>query len=167
MQYQLDDLQAKVIVVAAALLPVVDQVRSRAALQHVFVVHDADLLAQQPSLDVTAGLLQLQAAARTVPVGCEDFLAVVRSGALAPEVAITMDDVALMTYTSGTTGLPKGAMLSYDNALYKTAAASSCNGVQGDDVLRAVAPLHRIAGMLMGNQHHPLHRRHHGAAVQV
>jgi len=41
--------------------------------------------------------------------------------------ALSMDDVALMTYTSGTTGLPKGAMLSYGNALFKTAAASDCN----------------------------------------
>ena len=150
LQYQLDDLQAKVIVVAAPLLPVVDQVRSRSALQHIFVVHCADLLPPQPSMDVPPELLQLQAAARSMPAGCEDFLAVVRSGAAAPEVAIGMHDVALMTYTSGTTGLPKGAMLSYDNALFKTAAASSCNGVQADDVLLAIAPLYHIAGMLMG-----------------
>jgi long-chain acyl-CoA synthetase len=61
-----------------------------------------------------------------------------------------MDDVALMTYTSGTTGLPKGAMLSYDNALFKTQACASANGVGGDDVLLAIAPLYHIAGMLMG-----------------
>src|SRR5674476_872905 len=61
-----------------------------------------------------------------------------------------MDDVALMTYTSGTTGLPKGAMLTYRNALYKSAAAANCNGVTKDDVLLAVAPLYHIAGMVMG-----------------
>ena len=48
----------------------------------------------------------------------------------APAVPLAMDDVALMTYTSGTTGLPKGAMLSYRNALYKSAAAADCNGVR-------------------------------------
>jgi long-chain acyl-CoA synthetase len=61
-----------------------------------------------------------------------------------------MDDVALMTYTSGTTGLPKGAMLTYGNALYKTAAAANCNGVTQDDVLLSIAPLYHIAGMVMG-----------------
>ena len=55
-----------------------------------------------------------------------------------------------MTYTSGTTGLPKGAMLSYGNALFKTRAAADCNGVTGDDVLLSIAPLYHIAGMLMG-----------------
>jgi long-chain acyl-CoA synthetase len=85
-----------------------------------------------------------------VPAGCEDFLAVTRSGAAAPDVSIAMDDVALMTYTSGTTGLPTGAMLSYRNANYKTAAAADCNGLRGSDVLLAVAPLYHIAGMVMG-----------------
>jgi long-chain acyl-CoA synthetase len=61
-----------------------------------------------------------------------------------------MDDVALMTYTSGTTGLPKGAMLSYGNALFKTRAAADCNGVAASDVLLSIAPLYHIAGMLMG-----------------
>ena len=63
---------------------------------------------------------------------------------------IDMDDVALMTYTSGTTGLPKGAMLTYGNALFKSAAAAECSGVQADDVLLAVAPLYHIAGMVAG-----------------
>jgi long-chain acyl-CoA synthetase len=86
----------------------------------------------------------------SVPAGCEDFLAVMGSGARPAPVALSMDDVALMTYTSGTTGLPKGAMLSYANALFKTRAAADCNGVAGSDVLLSVAPLYHIAGMLMG-----------------
>ena len=154
LHYQLDDLQARVIVAAAPLLPVVDAVRATTALAHVFVVHCADLLPAQPSIDVPAELLQMQAealaTARTLPDGCEDFLAACRSGAACPPVSIGLHDVALMTYTSGTTGLPKGAMLSYDNALFKTQAAADCNGVTGDDVLLAIAPLNHIAGMLMG-----------------
>ncbi|OYU98763.1 MAG: AMP-dependent synthetase [Burkholderiales bacterium PBB5] len=154
LQYQLDDLQARVIVAAAPLLPVVDQVRARTALQHVFVVHYADLLPAKPTLDLPA---ELQAALQTdrtaerlVPPGCEDFLAVMRSGATPPATAVGLADTALMTYTSGTTGLPKGAMLSHDNVLFKTGAAADGNGVTGSDVLLAVAPLYHIAGMLMG-----------------
>jgi len=151
LQYQLGDLQARVIVAAAPLLPVVNQVRARTALEHVFVVHYADLLPKgTPAIDIPPELLQMRAAPREVPTGCEDFLAVMQSGAEAPEAHIDMDDVALMTYTSGTTGLPKGAMLSFDNALFKTAACASANGVGTDDVLLAIAPMYHIAGMLMG-----------------
>ncbi|MDB5731266.1 MAG: putative ligase [Variovorax sp.] len=148
--YQVGDLKARVIVAASSLLPVVDRVRPGSALAHVFVVHYADLLPAAPSLDVPPELQVAQREPRTVPAGCEDFLAVMRGGGAPRPVPIALDDVALMTYTSGTTGLPKGAMLSYGNALFKTAAAADCNGVTADDVLLSIAPLYHIAGMLMG-----------------
>ncbi|CAN5466266.1 AMP-binding protein [soil metagenome] len=148
--YQLGDLQARVIVAADVLVPIVDQVRAQTAIAHVFVVRYAELLPEAPTLDVPAELLQMKAAPLAAPANTEDFLTAARSGAACPAVEIGMDDVALMTYTSGSTGLPKGAMLSYDNALYKTAAAADCNGVTGDDVLLSIAPLYHIAGMVMG-----------------
>ena len=150
LQYQLGDLKARVIVAADNLLAVVDKVRAMTALEHVFVVYYADLLPAVFSIDVAPELLAMQKQPRYLPAGCEDFLAITRSGAPAPAVSIDMDDVALMTYTSGTTGLPKGAMLSYRNALFKSAAAADCNGVRADDVLLAIAPLYHIAGMVMG-----------------
>jgi len=150
--YQANDLQARVIVAAAALLPVVRKVQPGSALAHVFVVHYADMLPARPTLDLPAELAaeQKEKAGRSVPADCEDFFAVMQSSAVPRPVAIDMDDVALMTYTSGTTGLPKGAMLSYGNALFKTRAATDCNGVGPGDVLLSVAPLYHIAGMLMG-----------------
>ena len=148
--YQVNDLRARVIVAASSLLPVVDKVRAASALAHVFVVHYADLLPGTPTLDMPAELFVAQREPRNVPDGCEDFLAVTKSGERPAPVAISLDDVALMTYTSGTTGLPKGAMLTYGNALFKTRAAADCNGVSGRDVLLSIAPLYHIAGMLMG-----------------
>lgn len=148
--YQVNDLKARVIVAAAPLLPVVRKVQPESAIEHVFVVHYADLLPANPVLDLPAELLAERGSVRSVPEECEDFLSVMQSGAAPQPVSIGLDDVALMTYTSGTTGLPKGAMLTYGNALFKTRAAADCNGVTGDDVLLSIAPLYHIAGMLMG-----------------
>jgi len=149
--YQVNDLKARVIVAAAPLLPVVRKVQPLSALEHVFVVHYADLLPAEPTLDLPAELAAERHTERSAPEGCEDFLAVMRTADAKPRpVAIDMDDVALMTYTSGTTGLPKGAMLTYGNALFKTRAAADCNGVGPGDVLLSIAPLYHIAGMLMG-----------------
>ena len=151
LEYQLTDLQARVIVAADVLLPVVDKVRAKTALQHVFVVRYAELLPEgAPSIDVPAELLNMRTAMAPVPTGCEDFLAATRTGARPAPVALSMDDVSLMTYTSGTTGLPKGAMLSYGNATFKTAASADCNGLTPHETLLAVAPLYHIAGMVMG-----------------
>ena len=150
LQYQLDDLQTRVLIAADTLLPVVDKVRAQTRLAHVLVVHYVDWLPETPTIDVPPELLALRAAPRTVPADCLDVHEMIRAGGHAPTVDVGLDDIALMTYTSGTTGLPKGAMLSHDNALFKTAGAACCNGIAGDDVLLAVAPLYHIAGMLMG-----------------
>ncbi len=150
LQYQLDDLGARVLVAAEVLLPVVERVRAHTRLEHVFVVRHGELLPEVPDIAVPAELEAQRAAGQPLPEGGEDFLAVVASGGRPAPVALSMDDLALMTYTSGTTGMPKGAMLSYGNALFKTRAAAQCNGVAPEDRLLAVAPLYHIAGMVMG-----------------
>ncbi len=63
---------------------------------------------------------------------------------------VDMSDTALLVFTSGTTGRPKAAMLSFENALFKTAATMTCNQVTQEDKLLANAPLCHIAGMVMG-----------------
>lgn len=60
------------------------------------------------------------------------------------------EDVGLMVFTSGTTGRPKAAMLTYGNALFKTAAAAQGYFMNEDDITLAPAPLSHIAGMVMG-----------------
>ncbi|PWA11157.1 AMP-dependent synthetase [Pueribacillus theae] len=60
------------------------------------------------------------------------------------------DDVGLMVFTSGTTGRPKAAMLTYGNALFKTAATTQAYQLNDEDTTLAVAPLCHIAGMVMG-----------------
>jgi long-chain acyl-CoA synthetase len=151
LQYQLDNVQARVVVAADSLVPIVDQVRPRTAITHVFATGHAEMLPTgEPAVALPAELLALRREPRRVPAGCEDFLAATRTGAAAPQASLALDDIALMTFTSGTTGRPKGAMLSYRNALFKSAAAADCGGVRQDDVLLAIPPLYHIAGMVMG-----------------
>ena len=150
LEYQATDLGARVIVAASDLVPIVDKVRPKTKLTHVFSVHYADWLPAEPVIDPPPDLVQACRTPRTVPAGSLDFREAMAGNARPSSVPVSMDDVALMTYTSGTTGLPKGAMLSYANALYKTRCAGDCNGVQAHDVLLSIAPLYHIAGMLMG-----------------
>jgi len=147
LQYQLEDLGARVIVCADNLHPVLQQVRERTRVEHVFVTHYADMLPAEPSIAVPQEILGPK---QRIP-GTTDLMEALDTAPPAPAApALSMDDVALMTYTSGTTGLPKGAMLSYRNALFKSSCAADCNGVDGDAVILAIAPLYHIAGMLMG-----------------
>jgi long-chain acyl-CoA synthetase len=65
-----------------------------------------------------------------------------------PEV--TVDDVCLLQFTSGTTGLPKGAMLTHGNQLYKSAAQAMVYKYEPSDILLTAMPIYHIAGMLWG-----------------
>jgi len=145
--YQVGDLDAKALVVADHLMPIVQSVADRVRVPNVFSVCYADFLPATPSVRVPD-----EVAARPAPAeGSIDFHAVVtRADVAAPKVDLVMDDICLMTYTSGTTGMPKGAMLSYRNALYKTAVGQERFRIGGNDVVLAVAPVYHIAGMICG-----------------
>ena len=65
-------------------------------------------------------------------------------------------DTCLIMYTSGTTGLPKGAMLSHGNIVWNNINAAQAFGNSRDDVLLTVAPLFHIGGlnvMTLGSFH--------------
>jgi len=59
------------------------------------------------------------------------------------------DDGALLLYTSGTTGRPKGAMLSHANLAHQTEALRIAWGMVPDDVLLHTLPLHHLHGIVV------------------
>ena len=60
----------------------------------------------------------------------------------------TPDDVAMIVYTSGTTGRPKGIMLSHGNLLSNITAANSLVKLDSDERILVVVPLHYIHGRM-------------------
>ena len=71
-------------------------------------------------------------------------------------VSVDQHDVAIIMYTSGTTGLPKGAMLTHGNIMWNNFNASLAFGSSRDDVILTAAPLFHIGGlnvMTLGSFH--------------
>src|SRR5215472_14175099 len=79
--------------------------------------------------------------------GAADFEALVAGSAgHAVEETVTLDDLCLLPHTSGTTGRPKGVMLTHGNVTWNVVNLLSCADIRGDDVTIAIVPFFRVGG---------------------
>jgi long-chain acyl-CoA synthetase len=76
-----------------------------------------------------------------------------------PTVDRRPDDLAVILYTSGTTGVPKGVALSHDNLESNARAAASLNDLGREDWAVAVLPLSHSYGLTVMNAGHILGSR--------
>ena len=82
--------------------------------------------------------------------GAVDLAELVQShrGARPAPVTLGPDDVALLTYTSGTTGDPKGAMNTHGNVVFNACAFRQWMNLSRQDVVLGGAPLFHITGLI-------------------
>jgi len=65
-----------------------------------------------------------------------------------PALAVGPEDLALLPYTSGTTGLPKGCMHLHKSIMHNAVASSLWGNGSADNVTLAVVPMFHITGMV-------------------
>jgi long-chain acyl-CoA synthetase len=70
------------------------------------------------------------------------------AGQTAPAVTLGPEDVAFLTYTSGTTGPPKGAITTHRNVVFNAQTYRDWIGIGPQDVVLGVAPLFHITGLV-------------------
>jgi long-chain acyl-CoA synthetase len=82
--------------------------------------------------------------------GAHDMAALIERhrGQVPADVTFDPSDTALLTYTSGTTGPPKGAMNSHGNVVFNSQAYRQWCRLGPDDVVLGVAPLFHITGLI-------------------
>ena len=92
----------------------------------------------------------LQGHSRQATPGAADLAEVVREhlGARPAPVTLGPSDVALLTYTSGTTGEPKGAMNTHGNVTFNATVYREWMSLTPADIVLAGAPLFHITGLI-------------------
>ena len=154
--HYISDPETKIVICSADLAPIVQAADAalppERRLRALLVAQYADALPESidPSLALPPALQQWLQARPTLPEGAVAWAEALAAG-LAPGPHLAgPDDLALLPYTSGTTGLPKGCM--HTNA---TLMSNACGGSQWgyaspESVGLAVVPMFHITGMLYG-----------------
>ncbi len=115
-------------------------------LQHA----DARVCFVTPDLAASIGALEgrVSGLERVVAVGSADYRAMVRDDAPSEPHAVSPDDVAWLFYTSGTTGRPKGVMITHRNLLAMTLCYfADVDEINPGDCILHAAPLSHGSGL--------------------
>jgi acyl-CoA synthetase (AMP-forming)/AMP-acid ligase II len=80
------------------------------------------------------------------------------AAAMEPLAANVHGDLAALVYTSGSTGEPKGVMLTHDNLTAAAASIATYLENTGEDVILTVLPLHLPTGSPRSSPHVTLAR---------
>jgi len=144
LEHELRDSGARVLVAADQARDIVAAVRGGSPLDAVVRTSYGDYVPPSPALPVPPSFLE---PARPGP-DTEDFLEIVRSAPrLGAPVARALDDTALIQYTSGTTGVPKGAELTHGNIVANCELLRVLIQATAADVVLGVLPWFHITGM--------------------
>ena len=141
LEYQLDDCGARMLVFHDAFVANVDAIRSRIPVEQGKFIFLESGSPAMPGLD---------------PPGCPDWAetgeALVKGRPATepdPPVPVEFDDPLAILYTSGTTGNPKGAILSHKQTYFKNFQIAAYSKGSGDEIMVAQVPLFHSGGLFI------------------
>jgi fatty-acyl-CoA synthase len=148
--YYAENSGAKVAVLAQDLLPQVRPLLGQAgSTLTAAMVHAYSEGVPDSGLTVLPEAMRF--AAQTFPeLHVHTFADAVAFDALVQDVGCTPDDLAVLPYTSGTTGHPKGCCHTHTSVLASNIASQVWRGLHADAVFLCVAPLFHMLGMQNG-----------------
>src|SRR5919106_6196340 len=108
------------------------------------LIYDAELAARLPE----DWREDRRVAVGAAPAGQATFATLLDQGGAPPPYRPGEEDVAIILYTSGTTGRPKGAMLTHLNIVHSVLHYETCMGLGPDDRSLLAVPATHVTGLL-------------------
>lgn len=150
MAHQFEDSGAKAILILANMADKLEKVLSKTAIKHVLVTQLGDMhdVPKRWVINAVVKHVKKLVPAYSLPSAVSFREALKKGASLShTEVNCSHDDLAVLQYTGGTTGMPKGAMLTHCNLIANMLQARSAIGehlTDGEELVVAPLPVYHI-----------------------
>lgn len=146
-KHQLEDSGAEVMIALDMVFDPVHNIRRETPLEQVILTSMVDYL---PTLyGMFAAIRGIQPKNYPDTLRFQKLLSKAKGSPPAVEVD-PKEDLALLLYTGGTTGTPKGVMLTHFNQVANAIQAAACSYMKSEAVVLAVLPFFHTYGMTVG-----------------
>jgi acyl-CoA synthetase (AMP-forming)/AMP-acid ligase II len=145
LEYEIRDAQAEIVIGLDTLYPELEKIRDRLPLKHILVTSLLDYVPESPIFPLPLEAReQRRSFSRTIEFSrlLEEF----RGTRPASLIKDMKSELALLQYTGGTTGLPKGAMITHYTLSLATLGAAIWYHHREEDVHLGVTPFFHIMG---------------------
>ncbi len=152
-EYQMNDSGSKIIITLDILYPRVSKVKAQTCLEHIIVTGIKDFLPFPKNMIYP--FIQKKQYGIVVKVehqGENHLLTEILKSSEANEIELDVnpeEDIALLQYTGGTTGFPKGVMLTHRNLVANTLMCTAWmyNCKRGEESVLGILPFFHVYGM--------------------
>jgi long-chain acyl-CoA synthetase len=144
--YYFRDASVRVLVCMESLYgEMIEKVVEETSVEHVITTSELDLLDPKSPLPFV-----LEESEKAKGLRTNDFATLLErhQGNHPSGIRLSSEDVAYLTYTSGTTGPPKGAMNTHGNVVFNSEVYRHCWKLTPSDIMLGVAPLFHVTGMV-------------------
>jgi acyl-CoA synthetase (AMP-forming)/AMP-acid ligase II len=147
LEYELNDAGAKTLVAQDILFPEVQRAGNRIRLENVIITSLRDYQPEKPTLPLPP---EMENAKLTFP-DTVDFLEFLKGAYKRPlpEISNLREEIALLQYTGGTTGLPKGAAITHHHLAHNVRIENLWFGHSEEDIHLDVMPNFHVMGMVV------------------
>lgn len=146
LEHELVDAEVSALLLEDPFYPVLAAVSDEAMPRHVIVTSFADFLPKTPTIP----LHETMSAEKQFIEGTHDFMALLDAAPDGPPAPVGIDpenDLALLQYTAGTTGSPKGAMLTHGNLSVHGRVVRHYYEYSESDVHLLILPIFHVTGL--------------------
>ena len=146
LRHYVEDAEARVAIAGQELLEQIEPLLGSGGLDSLVVAAYSDYLRERNELPVPAFV----SAPRQVLAAGVSWADALAAGCVPGEHTAAPGDLAVMPYTSGTTGKPKGCMHTHSNVQATTASYLEWRGGPKDAVVLSALPMFHVTGMQAG-----------------